>query len=270
LKRIKNLVSVIGCPRSGTSILYMFLSNSEKLWSLYAETPFWPVISPESEVLTAGDATYSGVEQIVKAFCDRAHNYEGNEDEKEIRIVEKQPKTCLAVDYINRAFPGAYFVYITRDGRNVIHSLMDAWHKNPMIGWEPAEIRLELIDGSYAPTWWGPRPPGWQNYTRGRLVDACAMMWVELNQYARRSLSKIDPGRVLTVRYEDLSTDPERAMGEICRCLDIPFSISVKKSIIDNIYRPEPEAWKKGPYREQIESVLDRIKATMALLGYSL
>lgn len=269
MKRLKNLVSVIGCPRSGTSILFEILSNSEKMWSLYAETPFWPVVNQESEVLTAGDVTYLGVEQIVKAFCDRAHNYEGNEDETEIRVVEKQPKNCLTVDYINSAFPGAYFVYITRDGRNVINSLMDAWHKNPMIGWEPAEIRLELIDGSYTKTWWGPRPPGWQNYTRGRLVDVCAMLWVELNQFALRSLSKIDPRRVFTVLYEDLSTDPERVAGEICRFLEIPFSISVKK-IINKLYWPDTGAWKAGPYREQIESVLDSIKDTMYLLGYSL
>lgn len=269
LKRIVNLVSVIGCPRSGTTILFNILSSSEKLWSLYTETDYWPFINPESDVLTAGDVTQADAKKIIDAFCSNVRNYEGNEDQTEIRIVEKQPRTCLTVDYIDSIFPGACYVFIVRDGRNVINSLMDAWHKGQYNGFFPAEIELSLIDGRVVNSWWGPRPPGWKNYTRARVVDLCAMQWVECNQFAVKSLSRIDPRRVFRVRYEDLCAGPESTVREICRFLSIPFSSHVQEAV-SAVFKSDPGKWKTGYYKRQIESVLDKIGDTMELMGYSL
>jgi hypothetical protein len=42
-------------------------------------------------------------------------------------MIEKTPDNCLRVDFIRKIFPDAYFIYIQRDGRNSISSMMEAW-----------------------------------------------------------------------------------------------------------------------------------------------
>ena len=60
--KIKKPVIIIGCPRSGTSLLFRILSTSPYLWSLYRESndiwnKFYQITQKEfkDEVLTERD-----------------------------------------------------------------------------------------------------------------------------------------------------------------------------------------------------------------------
>ena len=100
-------------------------------------------------------------------------------------VGDKNPHYALLIDRIDRLFPEARFVHITRDYRDNILSY--------------SQVRFEL--GSPA---------------------ALAQRWKRYNQEILK-ISRRAPERFLWLRYEDLIAHPEHELRRICRFLDVPF-----------------------------------------------
>jgi hypothetical protein len=103
------------------------------------------------------------------------------------RWAEKTPRNIGRIADIFRWFPGARFVHVLRDGRDVACSLR-------------THPRHKVVDGKLVPT--GIRKP----------IAGCARRWVRDIEGSRRWWA--DP-RFLTVRYEDLVLDPRPALGQV-------------------------------------------------------
>ncbi|NRQ38260.1 sulfotransferase [Nonomuraea sp. NN258] len=98
-------------------------------------------------------------------------------------IVDKTPANAFAYQRIATCWPDARFVFLLRHPASIATS----WHEASPDKRTPEEAALD------------------------------ALRYMKAVQRARAAL----PG--LTVRYEDLSTDPERVTREICTFLDVPW-----------------------------------------------
>ena len=49
---------------------------------------------------------------------------------KEYRLVEKTPKNCFRISFINKLFSDCKFIFLKRDGRSNINSLIEGWKSN--------------------------------------------------------------------------------------------------------------------------------------------
>jgi hypothetical protein len=108
-------IMVIGCPRSGTTLLFRLLRKLPGVVSIGAEGhPLWETFHHprgctwRSSALGADDV--GGVERRYVAWTIALVAGRG-------RFVDKTPRNALRLPYLDAMFPDATFVYLYRDGR---------------------------------------------------------------------------------------------------------------------------------------------------------
>lgn len=334
---IQSPVIIIGCPRSGTTLLYSMLSEVSELWSIgyesksiieachHPETKDW-----SSGALLASDLTPASQAYILNAFENNAapgtfwrrvnslrkslrsftawqaikrhgrstqtgstvssavpqqglnsirkmvqlyRRLTPTKSSKAIRLLEKTPENCLRLPFLLALFPDARIIYLTRDGRSNINSLIEGWRQPHIFpGYQvPEPIN---IPGDTRGRWAFTLIPGWQSLTASPLEEVCAMQWLRCNEAVLAHRDKTD-GQVpyLTIQYENLIQRPEQTLGQIANFIQVDFAKELGRYAkelpkINVVSQPEQEKWRRQN-GEAIERVLPIIQPTMKKLGYS-
>ncbi|HVR97617.1 MAG TPA: sulfotransferase, partial [Thermoanaerobaculia bacterium] len=158
-------IFIVASPRSGTSLLFETLAQAPGVWTiggeshaliegiegLHPEARGW-----ESNHLTAADATPEVVRLLTQRFFGQIQDRDGNRPAPEgrsLRLLEKTPKNSLRVPFLAQAFPDALFIYLYRDPRETISSMLDAWKSGRFVtypglpGWKDFPWSLLLVPG---------------------------------------------------------------------------------------------------------------------------
>ena len=310
---IKRPIIIIGCPRSGTSLLFRLLSTSKHLWSLYRESndiwnKFYKLTDKDfkDETLTDTDLNEKSKAFILNEFHKHTlNNYRigyitreyflKNQDlnnivnlitdinylykklfVKEYRIVEKTPKNCFRISFINKLFDDCRFIFLQRDGRSNINSLIEGWKApNKYIRGQALRIPLNIkgYSENNGKSWKYVLPPRWENYVDKPLEEVCAFQWISSNRAALDGLSRIETDRKITITYESLSENTYITMKKLCDFVEIPFSknleqISQNPPLVNYVTKPKKDKWKKNI--QLIERTYTVIEPMMKELGYSL
>ncbi len=199
-------VFIIGAPRSGTSILAWSLAQHSELWTEAESDIFFYML--KDGVLERAFETSVGrpdgtwlrnqgvdLEQFL-AHLGLGLNALLTTTSNGRRWVDQTPANTVVVDRIAEMFPGARFLHILRDGRRVVHSMIN-FHR--AMGDPEAVERMK--DAGRLPPWttdFGDACRTWDRFV-GIASDFC-----------RRH-----PDRAFTVRNERLITDPDDAMREV-------------------------------------------------------
>lgn len=202
---------VVGCPRSGTTLLRALLRSHPRLaippeshvipvfYRAYGhprtdaqavrlarrilEYPFvtrWNVaLDPAT---CAGERTFGGV--VARVFAAYAAQHERQ------RWGDKTPQYVAEMDLLREVFPGCVFVHIIRDGRDVATSWIAA-------EFEPRNVYVAAAR--------------WRSYVRAGIDTG------------RRLPADV----YLEVRYEDLVAQPEAVMQRVCAHIGEPFDPAV-------------------------------------------
>jgi hypothetical protein len=164
--KVKNPVYIIGCPRSGTTLLFTILKASKNLWSSPVESHYvWEKFLPDkrdpmfSVYLDSCDYELGDREYIEKKYAEYTHKNQFTRkiirrvffnrfknqlknlfllwrrivafiksfSKAEYRIIDKTPPNTFRIGFLAEAFPDAKFVYLTRDGATNISSLIEGW-----------------------------------------------------------------------------------------------------------------------------------------------
>jgi hypothetical protein len=326
-------VIVVGCARSGTTLLYQLLSEVPELWSIGFESKAiiehyhhpsvkgWSSGSLDASDLTeeshsfltdafirqsapgtywrhvnafrrrlanipiyhslkqygrsnrAGSSLSSRTPQMgLNAFRFLAAFY-GRQAEarfRSIRLLEKTPENCLRLPFLQALFPDMRVIFLTRDGRANIHSLMEGWRNSHYFpGYDvPAEV---TIQGQVRGRWAFTLIPGWQDLVDRPLAEVCAYQWVRVNEAVLDYIAQPARRPVLVVRYEDLVDDPAEVLSRIGKFLKInPQSIPAFDNglpEVNVITRPAQEKWRNLPV-ETMTLIKPIITPMMAQLGY--
>lgn len=189
------------------------------------------------------------------------------------RIVEKTISNSLRLGFVNEVFPDAKIIYLTRDGRNNINSLINAWlHPNRFFSYRlPVQLNIK---GYCYEQWKFVLPPGWRDYIDRPLEDVCAFQWQSCHQLILKEIAKPKYAkRVLRVKLEDLTTQPQLWLKEIVEFVELPYDDYFESMVthLPIVNSPDNdtsmEKWKQQ-HREQIERVMPMIKETMQQLEY--
>lgn len=310
MKTIIQPIIVVGAPRSGTTLLYSILSSHPDLWSIYAESE-WIInryFSPKhfdwqrGNELNEKDATRQIRESMRLDFYWSANNYQfifrnsyskvytNRKRERfiriihkyllsplfkpsQIRFVEKNPKNCLRISFMDTVFPDSFFVFLVRDPRANISSLMEGWLGEGKYHTYAVPNGLE-IDSYSGKKWNFLLPAGWEKFTKGvRLEEVCAFQYREANQKAVEDLEQISNNRKLLVHYEDLVAFPERTVQHICEKANLTYTGGLKRMakempVVNSKRAPNKDKWRVNENR--ILSVIGDVQTVAARIGYSL
>jgi Sulfotransferase family len=206
-------VIVLGVSRSGTTLLKEMLDRHAEL-AIPSESYFIPQLwdrhgaRPDVDAILAdlgrlarvrewgvepadvrrrlpADPSFSDVlEAVYRAYA---------ESRSKSRFGDKTPAYMQHLDLLDRVFPAAQYVHIVRDGRDAGLSFV-AMRRHPRFNWA--------------------RPRGLGDF---------ACQWDLEVRAARRFGSTVAARRYLELRYEDLVSDPEPRLREVCGFLGLAF-----------------------------------------------
>jgi len=135
-------VFVVGCSRSGTTVTYETLAAAPRFLSFGYEIPqFWNgLYGPlnngwHSEAARSEDAKPAHRDAAFRYFFQRLGAG---------WVLDKTCINTLRIPYLYSLFPKARFVFIQRDGRDNISSMMDGWRQ----GRSDGGFGLEMDDSS--------------------------------------------------------------------------------------------------------------------------
>ncbi|MCA1704922.1 MAG: sulfotransferase, partial [Actinobacteria bacterium] len=285
LERIKNVpgllmggqltepIFIIGAPRSGTSLLYAILRKSSAL-------RHWPGESHEiweadyHPALRRWGSNQLGAEDIEEEAAERIRRAFFLVTGKHHRLLDKTPRNALRVPFVDALFPDARFIYIKRDGRENINSLINAWRSPRYRTYElPEPHAIPGVD----PKWWKfVLYEGWRVDRRGPVEVVAAKQWIHSNEHALKAFVDVDAQRWIDLRYEDLVDHPVEEVGRVLGFLDLPYEAAVKDKAaatsttpINTVTPPEPGKWRKENPKE-INTIEQLIAPTMKAMGYEI
>lgn len=108
---------MVGAPRSGTTFLGSCVEALPEV-SYHYEPLLTQWLVRERNALGWSDARVARVQRATYRWLLRIHG------EGDLVLAEKTPRNAFALPFLRGQFPGARFVHILRDGRDVTLSLL--------------------------------------------------------------------------------------------------------------------------------------------------
>jgi uncharacterized protein (TIGR03032 family) len=219
--RFERPVIIASPPRAGSTMLYEMLAQSPTVWSLGAEShreiEGIDSLAPaqrnfDSNRLDANDASPEIREQLEAAFMASIRNRDGvapAADARGVRLLEKTPKNALRIPFLNAMFGDAHFVYLARDPREEISSMIDAWRSGKFVTY-PA------LPGWDGPAWSMLLVPGWRELAGRSVAEIAVAQWVTTTTMLLDDLEQIDSNRWCVTQYANLLRDPQAEMERLC------------------------------------------------------
>jgi hypothetical protein len=270
-------VFVVGCSRSGTTVTYETLAAAPQFLSFGWEIPqFW-------------DGLYGPLTNHWESVAAGSEHARPEHRTAALRYFYQRlgagwvlDKTCINVmriPYLHALFPRAKFVFIQRDGRDNISSMMDGWRMGRTDGrFELSQFfgpfpELVAIDGGRFKEWAFFLAPGWRQYNQASLAEVCAFQWISANRLALQAKAGIPTEQWIQLRYEDIFERPVEMFRDAFARLGVPFTHELEvrcahlqpTSVVKGT--PKQQKWKEhNP--EAIERVLPTIRPLLRQMGY--
>lgn len=225
-RRIERPVFIVSSPRAGSTLLFETMAQSPSVFtpegeshaiiegidSLHPARRGW-----ESNRLTADDATPVVASVIETRFLAELTSRDGGRRFPErVRMLEKTPKNCLRIPFLRAIYPDAYFIYLYRDPRATISSMIDAWESGKFVtypelpGWEGPPWSLLLI-------------PGWRELAGRPVEEIAAHQWNEATRIMLDDLETLPPESWSVASYDSLVGEPQKEIERLCAFVDIDW-----------------------------------------------
>lgn len=245
-------VFLIGAGRSGTKFLRSCLSASNQVDSIpYDINYVWRYgnESKSDDEFTPADLSAEIKEYIIKTLPKLSAT---NKPQAKF-LVEKSVPNTLRVSFLNKAYPEAKFINITRNGRAVVESSIRQWKqptkksylmkKMRYFPWGNYRYAIWFLKNvlkskiSSEPSIWGPRYKGiTEDITQLLLEEVAAKQWSRCVDVAENQLSRIESNRVLNITFEDFMNDP-KVIDKLCDFIGIADVNNVSLYFQENVDR---------------------------------
>ena len=251
-RNIKQPIILVGCPRSGTSLL-------GRLFAAHPDVAYWK--EPRmiwntgnqnlpDDVLTENNITTRVATEIDQRFATFL------KQNSKTRFAEKTPSNMLRLRFIHALYPDCFIIHIHRDPRPVVASALRKLVVPPKLkrvivrarearlsDW-PGLIQLFFRDAigrlfhGGKKSFWGPRPAGWKEWRPLSPVTMLSKQWLALMETARHDLQQLPADSWMEICYEDLLRDHKRIVPELLKFTELEPSNEVN-DLADEIIHPE-------------------------------
>ena len=230
-------VILIGAARSGTKLLRDIIARHPAIDRVpYDVNYIW---RQGNEKLPHDELTPAMVTPAIRQSVTQELKRFQNDGQF---LIEKTVSNCLRVDFVNAIFPTARFIYLVRDGVDVVESVHRQWTTPPdwryileksrtfplrkapgyAVNYATSQVKRLFINDEKKLGTWGPRYPGIDDDMRTLpLLEVCARQWAHCIQKADTDLAQIEPSRVHIVRYEEFVQTPRDHLRAIAEWLEV-------------------------------------------------
>ena len=258
-----NVIFIIGCARSGTSIFGELLNShpdivylGEKLQS------FWHGFSPTP------DHHEQDAEHVTAEIADKAR-HKMKALSKGCIIVDKVPPNALRLPFLASIFPDAFFIHIVRNGLDVTCSLKPGLEEN----------------------WSHLKPQCWQEIalnSSGHMRGA--LLWRYVVKKIQVDFATLNIKNRHTIWYEDMVIGPEATAKLVLNFIGLPMTPEVEtfcKQKIDNdarhgyqaagqtLWRTDDHShhidrWKENMEPHEASQFRSLLRQTLEVYGYQI
>lgn len=249
--RIERPVFIVSSPRSGSTLMFETLAQAPELYTIGGEghgaiegIPGLDVQGRgyESNRLVAADATPAAAASLRERYAARLVDRDRRPPTGEaVRMLEKTPKNALRIPFLREVFPDASFVYLWRDPREVLASMMEAWESGgfrtypDLPGWTGLPWSLLLV-------------PGWRELSGKPLAEIVAAQWASTTTAILDDLAAHDPDRIVIARHDRFLAAPEDEMRRIAGAVGLGWDRTLGGELpIANhtVSRPQADKWRR-------------------------
>lgn len=237
-------IILIGPARSGTKILRDTIATHSSISKIGFDINFiWKRYNEhiEHDQLTPAEAT-----EKVRAYVQRY--FQGQAKGKPF-VIEKTVSNTLRIPFVLKIFPEAKFVFLLRDGRDAVESVMRQWGVAPdgnylvkkflsvpffdvlpyVIKYAIDLIRIKLKLKTTESYVWGVKYPNFEpDLANKPLLEFCSIQWNACVNAMLRDRDLVGD-QAIHVRYEEFINNPQAVLDPIAKFLglqDQVFDIS--------------------------------------------
>lgn len=268
---------ILSAPRSGSTLLFETLLKSPDLWSIKSESHFifnaFPQLHPAqrgfaSGALGAADADPELCHLMRACFLVLLRDVNGrrylelapSQRPRRLTLLEKTPRNALNIPFLTQLFPDLRAIFLHRDPRETVASIMEAWETGLSKG---GFVTFPNLPGWDRQHWCLLLPPGWRALNGKSLAEIATFQWMAANSAILKDLQTLPQTRWLSVSYRALVTEPGTTLRRIAEFAAIPF-----EGPLDNctrqalplssttLSRPQADKWRR--HGAQIEALADQ------------
>jgi len=232
--------------------LFETLAKSPTVYSLGGEShalfEAFPPLRPaardfESNRLTEADATPDLGQRIQDAFMMNIKGRAGQRppaNNEPLRLLEKTPKNALRIPFIKAIFPTARFVYLYRDPRETISSMLDAWRSGKF-------VTYPQLPGWGEPSWSLLLTPGWREWIGRPLAEVVARQWETTTRLLLDDLERLPSDTWCVASYDQLVNDAQGEIDRLCAFLGIEWDQPLQGPLPlsrHTLTSPAPDKWR--------------------------
>lgn len=270
----ENIIWILGSPRTGSTWLSRILRRLDDhiLW----DEPFYGVVLGFRENLANSgrvdrkdfilneaykDAWLRSLRDLFLGVCEaRFPNLRPKH-----HLIVKEPNGSHSAPLIMEAFPESKLVFLTRDGRDVVASLLDAAKNGAWYGYANFEASITeaiMQNGRFL----YPR-----HESEDAFVEQLARNYVNNIRAVERAYAAHPEGSKVMLRYEDLREDPFGRISATYRALGIETDTPRLKRAIEELSwenipedkkgegkfsrKAKPGSWREDLFPRQVEIV---------------
>ena len=274
MHRIERPVFIVSSPRAGSTLLFQTLWRSPTVFAMPRESHELiegiEALHPaqrgwDSNVLTEDDATPAIADELeARWLAELLARDGGNEFPARVRMLEKTSKNLLRIPFLRALYPDAFFVWLHRDPRATISSLLDVWRSQEMVaypelpGWEGLKWTLTLV-------------PGWRALNGKPLEEIVAHQWSEGMRILLDDLETLDPSSWCALSYEAFVANPQQEIVRLCALAGLGWDRELPATLplsVSTLTPPSPDKWLRNAAEldriaDRIQSVADRVACAL-------
>ena len=277
-------VIILSAPRSGSTLLYEQLAKSKDFWTINGESHH--VIEGierfnitggicDSNKITGDNVDQKSAEKLRDEFYARLINFEGTKLSDSpayngsLRFLEKTPKNSLRIGMMEKIFPDALYIYLYRNPKENISSIIDAWNSEQFVTYKGLPGRKS--------SWSLLLPEGWQSYNDSAIEEVAAFQWKSANDAIIEGLEQIDPARWIALSYSQLVSEPRKVLEKLfafCRvsgesAKNVGDSLSLSRYTLT---KPDKNKWHKNAHllckvMPALHDSIDKIKSKITVFS---
>jgi uncharacterized protein (TIGR03032 family) len=225
-RRIEKPVFVVSSPRAGSTLLFETLAQSpavftpgreshkiiEGIDALHPAAHGW-----ESNRLTAADVTPLIASVLETRFLSELRDRDGGQRfPPRLRMLEKTPKNALRIPFLREVYPDAQFIYLYRDPRATISSMLEAWRSGKFVTYPE-------LPGWAGPAWSLALVPGWRELSGSPLPKIVAQQWAAVTQILLDDLDALPSDSWCVASYDALVAEPQKEIERLCAFVGLPW-----------------------------------------------